>query len=71
MEAEAMKWGSDKAPNSEENRTSDGKWILDFNRAYNPWCVYSEMYTCPFVPPENWLEAPIRVGEKNYPLKKK
>ena len=59
----------DLAP--EKNRTPDGKWILDFNRAYNPWCVYSEMYTCPFVPPENWLEAPIRVGEKNYPLKKK
>lgn len=48
----------------------DGKWILDFNVAYNPWCAYSEAYTCPFVPPENWLKIPIRAGEKNYPLKK-
>jgi hypothetical protein len=40
------------------NRTADGKWILDFNRAYNPWCVYSEDYTCPFVPQENWLAVP-------------
>jgi uncharacterized protein (DUF1684 family) len=52
----------------ERDRTADGKWILDFNQAYNPWCVYSEAYTCPFVPIENWLEVPIQAGEKNYPL---
>jgi len=51
------------------NRTADGKWILDLNRAYNPWCVYSENYTCPFVPQENWLAVPVRAGEKNYPKK--
>lgn len=48
------------------NRTADGKWILDFNRAYNPWCVFSEAYTCPFVPQGNWLTVPIRAGEKDY-----
>ena len=53
----------------ERDRTAEGKWILDFNQAYNPWCVYSEAYTCPFVPIENWLEVPILAGEKNYPLK--
>jgi len=53
----------------ERDCTTEGKWILDFNQAYNPWCVYSEAYTCPFVPAENWLEVPIRAGEKNYPLK--
>ena len=53
----------------ERDRTSEGKWILDFNKAYNPWCVYSEAYTCPFVPTDNWLEVPIQAGEKNYPLK--
>ena len=51
---------------SARNRTADGKWILDLNRAYNPWCVYSENYTCPFVPQENWLAVPVRAGEKNY-----
>jgi uncharacterized protein (DUF1684 family) len=50
-------------------RTQEGKWSLDFNQAYNPWCVYSENYTCPFVPVENCLEVPILAGEKNYPLK--
>jgi len=53
----------------DRDRTVEGKWILDLNKAYNPWCVYSEDYTCPFVPPENWLEVPIRAGEKNYSIK--
>jgi len=54
----------------DRNRTQEGKWILDFNQAYNPWCVYSEAYTCPFVPMENRLEVPIQAGEKNCPLKR-
>jgi uncharacterized protein (DUF1684 family) len=48
------------------DRSTDGKWVLDFDRAYNPWCVYSEDYTCPFVPQENWLTVAVRAGEKNY-----
>jgi len=54
----------------ERDITPDGRWILDFNKAYNPWCAYSETYTCPFIPPENWLQVPIRAGEKKYPLGK-
>ena len=50
----------------EKDRTEKGKWILDFNRAYNPWCAYNENYACPFVPPENWLDVPIEAGEKSY-----
>lgn len=53
------------------HRAGDGRWTLDFNQAYNPWCAYSEAYVCPFVPPENWLDVPIRAGEKNYPLAEK
>jgi len=49
--------------------TTNGRWILDFNKAYNPWCAYSENYACPFVPSENWLKVPIKAGEKNYSLK--
>jgi len=56
---------------SDRDQTAEGKWILDLNKAYNPWCVYSENYTCPLVSPENWLEVPIYAGEKNYPLKEK
>lgn len=50
------------------DRTDDGLWIVDFNRAYNPWCAYSDQYACPFVPPENWLDVSIQAGEKQFPL---
>jgi uncharacterized protein (DUF1684 family) len=50
----------------ERDLTAEGKWILDFNQAYNPWCAYNAAYTCPFVPPENWLDVPIPAGEKQY-----
>jgi len=50
--------------------TQEGKWILDFNQAYNPWCAYSEAYACPFVPVQNWLEVPIHVEERDYHLAK-
>lgn len=40
--------------------------ILDFNYAYNPYCAYSEAYSCPLAPVENWLRVPIRAGEKIY-----
>jgi hypothetical protein len=51
---------------ADHHLTREGKWVVDFNRAYNPWCAYSQDYACPFVPPENWLEVPIRAGEKSY-----
>lgn len=43
-----------------------GRFALDFNQAYNPYCAYNEAYSCPFPPPENWLQIPIRAGEKTY-----
>ncbi len=39
---------------------------LDFNMAYNPYCAYSEEYTCPIPPTENKLSVRIFAGEKNY-----
>ncbi|HEX6538880.1 MAG TPA: DUF1684 domain-containing protein [Candidatus Dormibacteraeota bacterium] len=39
---------------------------LDFNYAYNPYCAYSEAYSCPLPPLENWLKVPIRAGERVY-----
>jgi uncharacterized protein (DUF1684 family) len=40
--------------------------VLDFNKAYNPFCAYNSTYSCPFPPPENLLKIPIRAGEKSY-----
>jgi uncharacterized protein len=50
-----------------EQRPSDD-YVIDFNRAYSPYCAYSDDYVCPFPPRENWLSVPIRAGEKNFPL---
>ena len=40
------------------------RWILDFNKAYHPYCVYNSSYECPYPPPENRLKVPIHAGEK-------
>jgi uncharacterized protein len=43
---------------------------LDFNRAYNPPCAFSEYTTCPLPPKQNILDVSIEAGEK-YPPRKK
>jgi uncharacterized protein (DUF1684 family) len=44
-----------------------GKWVLDFNRAYNPTCAYNHAYECPLIPMANWLDVRIEAGEKDFP----
>jgi hypothetical protein len=43
-----------------------GRTILDFNRAYNPPCVFTPYATCPLPPKENRLPVRIEAGEKRY-----
>jgi uncharacterized protein (DUF1684 family) len=43
-----------------------GKVLIDFNRAYNPFCQFNEKYTCSYAPEENWLDIAIRAGEKRF-----
>ena len=45
---------------------SEGRVILDFNRAYNPPCAYTAWATCPLPPPENRLDLPVTAGERRY-----
>ncbi|QIE60557.1 DUF1684 domain-containing protein [Rasiella rasia] len=40
--------------------------ILDFNKAYNPYCAYSPNYSCPIPPKENDLMVRIEAGVKDY-----
>lgn len=40
--------------------------VLDFNQAFNPYCAYNDIYSCPFPPAENVLKVAIRAGEKAY-----
>lgn len=39
---------------------------LDFNEAYNPYCAYSDDFSCPFPPKQNVLNVLIAAGEKSY-----
>jgi uncharacterized protein (DUF1684 family) len=47
--------------------SADARVVLDFNRAYNPYCAYGWAYSCPMAPPENRLKIAVRAGERGYP----
>ncbi|MFN3800740.1 DUF1684 domain-containing protein [Belliella pelovolcani] len=44
----------------------NGIVILDFNKAFNPPCVFTPFATCPLPPRQNILELAIEAGEKNW-----
>ncbi|MGQ9643774.1 MAG: DUF1684 domain-containing protein [Ignavibacterium sp.] len=44
---------------------SSGNLILDFNKAYNPPCVFTKYATCPLPPEQNYLKIRIEAVEKN------
>ncbi len=45
----------------------DGAYIIiDFNKAYNPYCAYNHKYSCPIPPAENNLNIEIKAGVKKY-----
>lgn len=46
----------------------NGKYLVDFNLAYNPYCAYNDAWSCPLTPWENRLKVPIRAGEKVFYL---
>ena len=50
----------------EINDIKDNLVIIDFNKAYNPYCAYTTGYNCPIPPAENDLHIAITAGEKAY-----
>lgn len=40
--------------------------VIDFNRAYNPYCVYNKKYSCPLVPRQNYLRTSVKAGVKAF-----
>ena len=40
--------------------------VIDFNKAYNPYCAYSSGFNCPIPPRENYLTIAIKAGEKAF-----
>ncbi|CAM4183082.1 DUF1684 domain-containing protein [Zobellia nedashkovskayae] len=45
--------------------------IIDFNKAYNPYCAYNKKYSCPVVPGINNLDTEILAGVKAFEPTKK
>jgi uncharacterized protein len=45
---------------------ADGRVVVDFNDAYNPYCAYNASWSCPIPPGENWLAVAIRAGERTF-----
>ncbi|MCA9832148.1 MAG: DUF1684 domain-containing protein [Dehalococcoidia bacterium] len=41
----------------------DGSLVLDFNYAYNPYCAYNDVWSCPLPPAENHLKVRVPAGE--------
>lgn len=40
--------------------------VIDFNKAYNPYCAYNHRFSCPIVPLENDLQIEILAGVKKF-----
>ena len=40
--------------------------LLDFNKAYNPYCAYNYKYSCPIPPKENHLDIAVKAGVKAF-----
>ncbi|MBL7896346.1 MAG: DUF1684 domain-containing protein [Bacteroidia bacterium] len=46
------------------NATDAKRIIVDFNKAYNPYCAYNHKYSCPIPPKENFLNLKVEAGIK-------
>jgi len=45
---------------------ANGTIEIDFNKAYNPYCAYSDRYSCPITPQNNYVDIAIEAGVKTY-----
>lgn len=45
---------------------SGNEIVLDFNKAYNPYCAYNKKYSCPLVPSVNNLTITVLAGVKDF-----
>lgn len=50
----------------EERKDPDAEYIVDLNRAFNPYCAYSALYSCAIPTDEDRVPIALRVGEMKY-----
>ena len=46
--------------------TEENTVIIEFNKAYNPYCAYNYSYSCPIVPKDNFLNLEVLAGVKKF-----
>ena len=42
--------------------------VIDFNKAYNPYCAYNKKFSCPIVPRENFIPLRVEAGVKFFEI---
>jgi hypothetical protein len=40
--------------------------VIDFNKAYNPYCVYNKKFSCPLVPKANHMNTHVLAGLQDF-----
>lgn len=59
-------YGGGRFINIDKSALSGNKMKIDFNKAHNFYCAYSESFICPIPPKENKLSLKVEAGEKKY-----
>jgi uncharacterized protein len=57
-------YGGGRYIDLDDTAFGDNEVEIDFNTAYNPYCVYNHNYACPLPPAENTLPVAVEAGEK-------
>ncbi|BDQ01605.1 DUF1684 domain-containing protein [Ignavibacterium sp.] len=50
----------------EKNLDDDFEYTIDFNRATNPLCAYSDLFNCPVPTEQDSLPFEVKAGEKKF-----
>lgn len=59
-------YGGGRYLDFEKGDIQEGQLSIDFNKAYNPYCAYSDGYSCAVPPKENHLQTAIEAGEAGF-----
>lgn len=59
-------YGGGRYVNIPKGDLRGNKISIDFNKARNFYCAYTESYICPIPPKENFINIEVQVGEKNF-----
>jgi uncharacterized protein len=59
-------YGGGRYVNIPKDDLDGNKITIDFNKTRNFYCAYTESYICPIPPKENFIDAAVAVGEKNF-----